>query len=160
MFTNCKTLEELKREYHKLVMINHPDRGGDTAKMQQINLAYEKFFSLLKNKHAKADGEAYEKETEETPEMFKDLLEKLIHFEDCTIEIIGCFIWVSGNTKAYKEMLKEMGFKWSSKKLCWYKSPEGYKRFGKKNYDLDEIRGMYGSENVKTKPTLKIEGVA
>ena len=27
-FTNCKTLDELKAEYRRLAMANHPDRGG------------------------------------------------------------------------------------------------------------------------------------
>lgn len=35
-FVNCKTLEELKREYRRLAVANHPDHGGDVAIMQQI----------------------------------------------------------------------------------------------------------------------------
>ena len=31
-FTNCKNLDELKKEYRRLAMIHHPDRGGDTLK--------------------------------------------------------------------------------------------------------------------------------
>lgn len=27
-FTNCKSLEELRKEYKKLVKENHPDNGG------------------------------------------------------------------------------------------------------------------------------------
>ena len=38
-----------------------------------------------------------------------------------------------------------MSFRWHSKKKMWYKSPEGYKRYGKKEYSIDEIRGMYGT---------------
>lgn len=35
------TGEQLKAIYRKLARANHPDRGGDVKKMQQINLAYE-----------------------------------------------------------------------------------------------------------------------
>ena len=30
-FTNVKTLDELKKEYRRLLMLHHPDRGGDTG---------------------------------------------------------------------------------------------------------------------------------
>ena len=34
-FTNCKTLDELKAEYRRLAMANHPDRGGDMETMNE-----------------------------------------------------------------------------------------------------------------------------
>ena len=33
--------EEIKKAYRKLAMKHHPDRGGDAAKLQQVNEAYE-----------------------------------------------------------------------------------------------------------------------
>lgn len=72
------------------------------------------------------------------------------------IEIIGCFVWVSGDTKPHKDSLKKLGFKWHSVKACWYKSPQGYRRFGKKEYTFDEIRTMYGSTTVNTKPMQEL----
>jgi len=35
------THEYIKKKYHKLALINHPDKNGDTIKFQQINEAYE-----------------------------------------------------------------------------------------------------------------------
>ena len=43
-FTNCNTLDELKKEYRRLVMIHHPDNGGDAATMQAINGMYAESF--------------------------------------------------------------------------------------------------------------------
>lgn len=143
-FTKCTTLEELKGEYKKLVMIHHPDKGGDLATMQAINAEYDEMFPQLKNKHKNKDGEAYEKESEEAPNEFKDLMETLIRMDGVHIEIIGCFVWITGDTKPYKDQLKAMGFKWHGKKSCWYKAPADYKRRGKKQYGMDEIRDMYG----------------
>lgn len=47
-FTNCTTLDELKKEFRRLCMIHHPDRGGDTATMAAINAEYEALFPVLK----------------------------------------------------------------------------------------------------------------
>lgn len=143
-FTNCKTLEQLKAEYKKLALKNHPDCGGDEQTMKEINKEYDEVFPKLKNIHVNKDGQAYEKENAETADEFKDIITALMRMEFVTAEIIGSFIWVSGNTKPYKDQLKELGFKWHSKKLCWYKSPEGYRRSGKKQYSMDEIKEMYG----------------
>ena len=35
------THEYIKKKYHKLALINHPDKNGDTNKFQKINEAYE-----------------------------------------------------------------------------------------------------------------------
>ena len=40
----------------------------------------------------------------------------MANFENITIELIGSWIWVSGDTREIKEKLKEIGFKWASKK--------------------------------------------
>ena len=32
---------EIKNEYRRLAKLHHPDLGGDTATMQEINLQYE-----------------------------------------------------------------------------------------------------------------------
>lgn len=47
-FAAINNLEELKREYKRLAMQHHPDRGGDTATMQAINAEYDAAFSRLK----------------------------------------------------------------------------------------------------------------
>jgi len=35
------TLDDIKKAYRKLVKIHHPDKGGDSAKFEQIQQAYE-----------------------------------------------------------------------------------------------------------------------
>lgn len=143
-FANCKTLEELKKEYRKLGKLHHPDCGGDEKVMVEINNEYDIMFPKLKNKHMNKDGKIYEKETNETADEFKDIITALMRMQGVTAEVIGSFIWVTGNTKPYKDILKNLGFKWHSKKSCWYKSPDGYRRHGKSQYSMGEIREMYG----------------
>ena len=144
-FKGIGTLEDLKRQYRTLALQNHPDRGGDVEVMKAINNEYDKLFAQVKDTHKNKEGETYTKENQETAEEFKDIIDKLIKMQGVEIEVIGCFIWLSGNTKEHKEAIKALGFRWHSKKKMWYKAPEGYKRWGKKEYSMNEIRGMYGT---------------
>lgn len=158
-FTNIKTLEELKKEYKRLALENHPDRGGDVEVMKAINAEYDIMFNRVKDIHVNAKGETYTKENTETPSEFKDIIDKLIRMEGLEIEIIGCFIWLSGNTKAHKDNIKALGFKWHSTKKMWYKAPEDYRKKSKKKYSIEEIRDMYGTSGTFTgKGALQLQG--
>jgi len=142
-----ETLEELKGLYRKLAQQHHPDCDGDTATMQAINAEYDTLFPLLKDVHKTKDGETYtaRKESTETADQFKDLISDLMKMDHIVIEIIGCFVWVTGETKPHREQLKALGFKWHSKKTAWFLAADGYRPRSRKDYDLDEIRHMYGS---------------
>lgn len=146
-YEKATTLEELKAIYKRLAMKHHPDRGGNVETMKEVNALYDEYFEKLKTVHKNKDGEVYTKETNETAEYYKNIINELLKMEGVEIEIIGCFIWLSGNTKEHKEAIKELGFKWHSKKSMWYLAPKGYrKRYNKKHdYSIDEIRGMYGT---------------
>ena len=114
--SDIQTLEELKKEYHCLCLMLHLNVGGSDDEMKIFNAEYETLFECVKNIHVNKDGETYEKETDEMPEEFQWLIAELLKLDDIVIEIIGCFVWVSGNTKHHKERLKELKFKWHSKK--------------------------------------------
>ena len=144
-FKGIETLEDLKKQYRSLAIKNHPDRGGDVEIMKLINAEYDSLFARVKDIHKNKDGEVYTRENTETAAEFKDIIDKLLKMKGLEIEIIGCFIWVSGETKPHKDGLKAMGFRWHSKKKMWYKSPEDYKKRSGKQYSIEEIRDMYGS---------------
>lgn len=88
-FNNPKTLEELKKQYKKLAMAHHPDCGGTTEEMQEINAEYDELFAVLKNAKSTADGKVYEtsEEVKETPEEFKKIINELVKLQG--IEIIA-----------------------------------------------------------------------
>ena len=54
-FTNVITKEELKSVYRQLVMIYHPDRGGDVEIMKKINYEYARRMKKLEIKPRKLD---------------------------------------------------------------------------------------------------------
>ena len=48
-FKNIHSLAELKKEYRRLALENHPDKGGSTDVMQQINVEFERLHEIWKN---------------------------------------------------------------------------------------------------------------
>lgn len=147
-FGTIETAEDLKKAYRKAAVKNHPDNGGDAATMAAINEEYSKLWDLVKDTHKTHDGKTYthtgDRCTKEAPRDFIDLIDKLLKLHGITIEIIGAFVWITGDTKTNKDQLKEYGFKWHSKKSAWYLAPDWYRKTNKQQYTLDEVRHMFG----------------
>ena len=144
-FTNINTLDELKAAYRRLSMKHHPDRGGDTATMQEINAEHDELFERLKKQHNASADEFHQ--TTETPEEFREIIELLLKLEGLTVELCGSWLWIGGDTRQHKETLKAAGCRWSNNKRLWYwhHAEEGRKwRRGKAT--MSDIRTKYGSQ--------------
>lgn len=156
-FSTCKTIEDVKKQYKELLFKFHPDISTEPNAVEickAVNNEYEKAYEDFKNVHENAQGETYTttKEPSETAQEYADIINKIIYFEGCTVEIIGSWIWISGNTKEYKEQIKAIGgFRWSSNKLSWYYHKEPFHKKGNKKLSLDDIRSMFGTETVQTR---------
>jgi len=50
-FNHIDTFEKLKAEYHHLIFKNHPDHGGNTETMQEINAEFNSAFHIIKKQH-------------------------------------------------------------------------------------------------------------
>lgn len=134
-FENIKTVEELKEQYRKLALKNHPDVGGNTAIMAEINNQYDLLFKKLKEGNQESvidDG-------------FKEVINKIINL-NVKIEICGSWIWVSGDTKAYRKDLKAAGLWWASKKKMWYWHTKEDTKRRKSSMSMEDIREKYGTK--------------
>ena len=152
-FKGCRTLDAVKHEYKRLAMIHHPDRqGGDTATMQEINKQYQE---IMKNPYF-GFSQARE-EAQEDYLKFPEILEQIIRF-NLTIEVCGNWIWLSGNTRTYKEELKQIGFFFAPKKGMWYWRPKDYKSANSKPKDMDYIRSKYGSDIITSHQDKSLKG--
>lgn len=158
-FKNVRTLEELRRQYRDLLKKYHPDNpDGSTQATQEINAEYDRLFKVLKDKH-ESNSTSSDKEKTSFDHMkydfsedqkLREILQQIISFSGINIEIVGCWIWVDGNTYAYKDALKELGFKWAREKKKWYFHTEAFRKKSHKTLSMDDIRNYYGSTEVET----------
>lgn len=154
-FKNIQTLEELRKEYKRLLKQYHPDNpNGSTEATQEINREYEELFERL----SKADtgNKDHSKYSKEVDAAIREAINKIIHLDDITIEIVYKWVWVTGNTYPVKKELKAAGFKFSGNRKAWYFHTEETKRKGASKRSLDEIKAFYGCEEVKTEKKDKL----
>ena len=72
--------------------------------MQEINAEFKEAFNTLKNKHRANSKEQENNNTAaETPEEFMDIINALINCEGLEIQLVGCWIWLQGNTYPHQE---------------------------------------------------------
>ena len=151
-FSSCATLEALKHEYRRLCKIYHPDLGGDTATMAAINDEYDEVFRRIQSGRTAAQQTAESHEAEEAPEAFRAVISRLVILAGISIEICGSWVWVTGNTYPNRDALKAAGLRYSKGKSAWYWKPEGSYSKARRNYSMDEIRKIHGSERIKSNP--------
>jgi hypothetical protein len=147
-FTGYYGVSNLKSRYRDLAKKYHPDLGGDTETMKEINLQYE---AALKAR----DGETYQGDDErehvyhynaKVERAIMDMIVELLklHMEDVRILLIGTWIWVIGDTKPYKDSLKKLGLWWNGRRRAWsYHVGQYHGRHS--NADLYTLARSYGS---------------
>ena len=147
------SLSDVKQVYRKLASANHPDKGGSTETMQLINTAFSelcKYFEL----NATLD---INQETETNHSFDFSFVDTLKTLHGVVIEICGYWVWLSGNTYPHKEVICNLGFKFSGAKKSWYWSPtidtSKYKRGSK---SMKNIRQEFGSKIIKTESQAAI----
>lgn len=161
-FEHCRTCEEIKAEYRRQAVRLHPDNGGDVKAFQEMQAEFTARFDRVKNIHTNKDGETYEKKGDnastETAAEFMNIINVVLTLDGVEIELCGRWLWLSGNTKPHKDVIKELGFKWSSNKTMWYYHGEGYRRkHHGKAWSIDEIRNAYGSQSFRRRGYEKLE---
>jgi len=149
-FDSCTTVEIAKAEYRRLAMQNHPDKGGSTATMQDINSQYHAILQKLDGQTS-FDNDNREHTYKYSRAVEQSIIDKIAELvgagiaSTCEIFLIGTWVWITGNTKPVKELLKQAGCKWHSKRLCWYWQNDGYKHRYNGKSDLGALAAKYGA---------------
>ena len=154
-FSDCRTIQQARTEYHRLAKIHHPDLGGDVETMKQINLQYHSF---LENRHGETErGSDNEDHTYYYNATSEDaVIEALMRIlktdlPGCEIRLIGKWIWVTGDTKANRDKLGKEGLKlqWHSKRIAWYWKGTQYRTRYNDRVTLDDLQEVYGGKNFR-----------
>ena len=145
---NAKTLDELKAQYYSLARKHHPDVGGDTEIMQQLNAEYSlrtKLFKAGFNVSAPSTDETAPRRnrknspkenpnattewerlgiTQDAYEAYQGvcvLRESERYPFGIVVKIVRGQVQVGGKaTYFYRERLKQLGFLWNSSARYWF----------------------------------------
>ena len=137
-FSEVTGINEAKKVYKTLAKKLHPDVGGSEEEFKLLNAIYNDF---IENKIYFSNDFKIDLDLEK-------IISQILYFENITIELVGSWIWLSGDTKEIKDKLKELGFKWASKKKMWFYGE--MKGRNPKEKSMEEIKGKYGSETLKS----------
>lgn len=146
-FKEVKNLDDLRKEYRRLAILHHPDKGGRVQDMQEINAEYDILNKKLISSNPEFSEERKVYETQVSEEL-REKVDIVINLPGVVVEIIGSWIWVTGNTRDVRVKLKEAGFKFSSQKVAWYWHCGYYRKRNGKHFEMDEIRTMWGASVV------------
>lgn len=153
-FQNCTTPANVKALYRDLAMQHHPDRGGNTRTMQDINAEYLQALQRLDG-HIRRDGVkeyTYRYNASREEELIV-IMARLIRSrlpEYVTVEIVGVYIWVSGTRRDDMETrakltADDLKLRWHSKRERWYWKPADCRSRYNQRLSYDEIKNYYGS---------------
>lgn len=153
--TESPVTEELvKAAYRQASLKFHPDRNP--AGIEMMKLVNEAKEAL------KSESYPFEYKAEEGynyGEEINEALNKIINLQGLIIEVCGAWVWVSGNTKEHWTILKDAGFKFSPPKKMVYFRPHyaTARRYKKDGLSMDEIRGKYGVDNIKSRKPFYLQ---
>jgi len=146
-FSHVNTVIEIKTSYRKLCSIHHPDKGGDTGIMQEINAQYHEALQNVDGQ-VTTGSDNHEHTYHYDHKVEEDIINKInellaLNMLEAEIALIGTWIWITGQTKQYKDLLKTAHCKWHSKRKCWFFSTQTKTRYNKKA-SLNDLAGSYG----------------
>lgn len=154
-FKDCQTVADVKKLYKELAMKHHPDLGGDTATMQIINRQYEEALKAMDGQTTTdSDGNphtyTYSHETEST---LMEIIDRLLALQMVSVDIylVGLWVWIDGDTKPYKESLKELGCRFHGVRKCWYFATTTSRYRKNSGKGIDDIAETYGSTKIRNK---------
>lgn len=149
--TIINDLDQLKKEYFRLAKKYHPDAGGTKEQFQQLQLEYEKHQkTLLQGSNLNHEQQQNELVLDEA---LRNAVNAIISLPNISIELVGKWIWVGGNTYPIRNELKQAGFMFASAKKRWYFA--GVESAGRGQMSLEEIKSKYGSTKIDSKDSKK-----
>ena len=159
------TVELLKKEWRKVAMNTHPDKGG---RAEYFKIAMAEYEYLL-GRAVGADFHAWD----DAPDSYDSWLSFLANVSPivrewvsehgakvvsmgAALEVTGTWVWISGTNPTMAPSLKTMGLKWASAKHLWFFQGEQWRG---NRMSMDNIRGAFGSQSFANKDSNSEEAV-
>ena len=138
-------IHELKKDWKALIVKLHPDAGGSNEDVITLNNEYDKLFGNLKANKTK------DHKFHSMDDNYRQKVEAIIFCKGLIIELVGSWLWVSGDTLKHSAILRKNGFQWSTSRKMWYYRAGKYRSWHNKNATFRDIKNTYGCENFDTK---------
>ena len=145
--------DSVMKHYRESAKKYHPDKPtGDLDMMILVNIALEVLQSIQFT-WATTDEQPQSQPLTDT---IQNLWEQVKHYPGIRGEIIGTWLWVTGNTYSIMEKLHGLGFHYSHSKRSWYYHDGIYHKHNNKCYTMDDIRNLWGQQPLEEEETEAI----
>lgn len=151
-----RSLDQLKKDYFRLAKKYHPDAGGTTQQFQELQAEHERLLKTILNSSSLSDEEKHTEK--EVDEHIRAVLNSVVNLEGINVELIGKWIWISGNTFPLKDQLKALKFIFFKKDNTPYWVFKGAESTGRGKMSLEEIKAKYGATKYKGQSKNYING--
>lgn len=151
------TFADIKVAYRRACSIYHPDRNPAGLEMMKlVNAAYQALHDYVAAAGAARRDERNGIDDIDLGDVLNEALNAVINLEGIVIEICGSWIWLSGNTREHKEVIKEAGYRWAPKKCMWSFCGSEKRSSSRGKFSMDDIRSRHGSAYVKGESRVRL----
>jgi len=139
-FVHCDDLNDVLHTFKKLAV----EYSQSESNSKEYNKLFQDFYEILKE-DSKFALLSFQGKLKDDIMQFPNLVTGALQPE-LNLEFCGSWLWVTGNTFEYKDKLKELGYRYSSNKKCWYWRAYGDQSKATKPTSMEYIRQTYGSD--------------
>ena len=154
------TLDEGAKMYRELASKHHPDHGGNTSDMQEINNEWDELKPTLPRfctKQAQQGRKQYQQQ-QDANSAAKDaqdaeaakMAAELAKFPGLQFDVVGSWIWADTDYR-YTADLERLGFRWSRNRSKYYWHPEGDSSRRNRRASYEEIYQKYNGSSYQTR---------
>ena len=140
MFFGCTSAAEVQLRFDELSKVFN----DQNEMLQALKAEYSTLMSVLTESTPSVEAVQEKASVAETIKA----LQEINNYEGLHLELCGCWLWVTGKTYQVKDILKELGFRYSANKLSWYYRQDDHRSGNQKPVPFEFIKEKYGSKEV------------
>ncbi len=154
------TLDEGAKMYRDLASKHHPDHGGNTSDMQEINNEWDELKPTLPRfctKQAQQGRQQYQQQQDANSAakaaqdaVAAKMAAELAKCPGLQFDVVGSWIWADTDYR-YTAELDRLGFRWSRNRSKYYWHPEGDSSRRNRRASYEEIYQKYSGQSYQTR---------